>query len=140
MGLVLLLIMFVWVESAILLFALFFNAAPPPLEGFVGSVLLSLDNAPFLVLGSAIGGVLAAVAFTVSVVSLPMLMDRNVSTATAIATSVAAVKANWQVMIGWAAMIALITGVGIATFFVGLAVALPLIGHASWHAYRGLVE
>ncbi len=59
---------------------------------------------------------------------------------TAIATSWTAVQINWKPMVLWAALIAFFTGVGLATFFVGLAVSLPLIGHASWHAYRDLVE
>lgn len=140
MGFILLVVLFVWVEAAILLFAFFYNAPPPDLGNLLGRMLFSLDGLPFLLLGSIVGGGLAALVFTISVVSLPMLLDRDVSVITAIATSVAAVRANWQVMVGWAAMIALITALGIATFLVGLAIALPLVGHASWHAYRAMVE
>jgi uncharacterized membrane protein len=53
---------------------------------------------------------------------------------------VRAVAKNWRVMIGWAAMIALVTGFGLATFFIGLAIALPLVGHASWHAYKAIID
>lgn len=139
MGVVLLLIMFVWTELAILIFAFFFHAAPPALDNFVIDILTSTASLPFLLVGTLVGGVLAALAFTVSAVSLPMLIDRDVSAVTAMATSIDAVRANWRVMIGWAALIALITGAGIATFFIGLVLALPLVGYASWHAYRAMV-
>ncbi|MBY0431822.1 MAG: DUF2189 domain-containing protein [Rhodospirillales bacterium] len=140
-GLMLMLAVLAWVQIALLLFMLFFHAGPPPLEHFL-SALLTAPQAPlFLLLGTVVGGALAALVFTVSAVSLPLLMDReDVGVAAAIATSIDAVARNWRVMIGWAAVIALLIGLGLATFFIGLAVTLPLAGHASWHAYRGLVS
>jgi uncharacterized membrane protein len=140
MGVVLLVIWFVWVEIAIVLFAIFFNQAPPPLDRFVGEVLFSLESAPFLLIGSALGALLAAAIFTVTAVSIPLLMDRPVDVVTAIGASILAVRANWQVMFGWAAMIAVFTACGVAVFFVGLAVALPVLAYATWHAYRDLLE
>jgi uncharacterized membrane protein len=89
--------------------------------------------------GTAVGAVLAAIAFAISAVSIPLILDRDVGAFAAMATSVSAVVVNWRVMIGWAALIALFGAVGLASFYIGLAVILPLIGHASWHAYRDLV-
>ncbi len=140
MGVVLLVIWFVWVEIAIVLFAIFFNQAPPPLDQFVEEVLFSVESAPFLLIGSALGATLAAAIFTVTAVSIPLLMDRPIDVVTAIGASILAVRANWQVMFGWAAMIAVFTAAGVAVFFVGLAVALPVLAYATWHAYRDLLE
>ena len=84
------------------------------------------------------GALLAAGAFTISAISLPMLLDRNVGVPAAVAASFRAVNRNPQAMALWAALITGFTAFGVATLFVGLAVCLPLVGHASWHAYRDL--
>ncbi len=140
MGVVLLILWFVWVEIAIVLFALFFSSAPPALDQFVNEALLTTNGALLLIVGTLIGAVFAITIFTITAVSIPMMYDRPVDIATAIATSVLTVRANWRVMFGWAAMIALITVCAVATFFIGLAIALPVLAYATWHAYRDLVE
>lgn len=140
MGVALLVALFVWIQVALVLFALFFQGSPPSLAAFGAELVSSLDNLPFLILGTAAGGALAALVFAISAVSLPMLLDRDVTAFDAIAASIAAVRRNAAVMIGWAATLALLGSIGIATFFVGLIVTLPLAGHASWHAYRALVR
>lgn len=139
MGLVLMLFLLAWVRLALLVFALFFGLNPPPLGSFFTSVLFDPSNLPFLILSNAVGAGLAGFVFMISAISLPMLVDRDVDVVTAITTSWRACTANPRAMIGWAALIVLITGLGIVTFFLGLIVALPLIGHATWHAYRDLV-
>ena len=139
LGLILMLFLLAWIRIATLLFALLFPGSPPSWEGLISSLLFTAEGLPLLLAGTAIGAVLAAIAFSISVVSLPVLLDRDVGTLSAVATSVAAVRANPRVMIGWAALIVLFTAAGLALFFVGLAVTLPLIGYASWHAYRDLV-
>ena len=139
LGLILMLFLLAWIRIAMLLFALLFQGSPPSWEGLISSLLFTAEGLPLLLAGTAIGAMLAAIVFSISVVSLPLLLDRDVGTLTAMATSVAAVRANPRVMIGWAALIVLFTAAGLALFFVGLAVTLPLIGYASWHAYRDLV-
>lgn len=139
MGVVLLILWFVWVEMAIVLFAIFFNQSPPPLHVFLEEVVFSLEGVPFLLVGSALGAAIAMVIFAISAVSIPMMFDRQVDVVTAIGASLLAVRANWRVMFGWAAMIALITIAGVLAFFLGLAVALPVLAYATWHAYRDLV-
>lgn len=139
-GLGLMLFHLVWVRIATLLYALFFNTAAPSWHNFVESIFFSPQSLPFLIVGSLIGFGLAVVVFAISAISIPMLLDRDVSAFTAIATSVQAVRANWQAMALWAALIAGFVAVGLATFYLGLAICLPLIGHATWHAYRDLVE
>jgi len=139
MGLVMVLFQMVWIRIATLLFALFFGAQPASWDRFVTVLFFSTDGIPFLVVGTIVGGMLAALSFAISVTAFPMLLDRDVGTAAAIATSVHAAMKNWRVMIGWAALIVLFTVAGLATLCLGLAVTMPLIGHASWHAYRDLV-
>jgi len=102
--------------------------------------LFSGDNQAFILAFVAAGAVMAAIVFAISVVSIPMLMDRQVDVVTAIMTSLAAVRENPAAMLLWAALITGLSGLGVATDFVGLAVIFPILGHATWHAYRGLVS
>lgn len=139
-GLALMLMLMLWVATAMYIFAIFYNGAPPNLETFIGDILVAPQAPLFLLVGTAAGGVLATIVFAIGAISLPMVVDRNVAPVHAMATSVLAVRRNWKVMIGWAAMIVLITASGMVLFFVGLAIALPLVGHASWHAYKAMVE
>jgi uncharacterized membrane protein len=139
MGLVLMLFMLVWIRLATLIFALLFTGTPASWEAFVNIVFFSLDGIPLLVVGTIVGGVLAALAFAISAIAIPILLDRDVGVVTAIALSTEAVSRNWRVMIGWAGLIVLFTAGGLVTAYLGLIVTLPLIGHASWHAYRDLI-
>jgi uncharacterized membrane protein len=139
MGVALLLLHLFWIRLALLIFALFFGQEPPAMENFVAEVFFAPKSLPFLVTGTVVGGVLAVVTFAITAVSIPMLLDRDVDLFTAIATSVAAVQHNVKAMALWAALIVFFTGIGLVTAFLGLAVTLPLIGHATWHAYRDLV-
>jgi uncharacterized membrane protein len=139
MGLVMMLFQLAWIRFALLLFALFFGPQPASWDRFIQALFFSTDGLPFLIAGSLTGGVLAVVAFALSVTAFPMLLDRDVGTASAIATSVRAAIVNWRVMTGWAALIVMFTAAGIVTGCIGLVVTMPLIGHASWHAYRDLV-
>ncbi len=139
MGLVLMLFFLVWIRLALLIFAIFFGDKPSNLEDFVGTVFFAPESLPFLVTGTLAGAVLAAIVFSISVISLPMLLDRDVGVPVAIGTSLAAVTRNLPAMSLWAALIAIFTAAGIVTLFVGLTVCLPLIGYASWHAYRDIV-
>ena len=140
MGVVLMLFLLVWIRIATLIFAIFYSHTPPGLENFVTSVLLSPQVIPFLLFGTAVGAVLAVAVFAISAVSIPMLLDRpETNVVTAMATSVEAVRLNAKPMAVWAALIVLFTAAGLATFYIGLIVAMPLIGHATWHAYRDMV-
>jgi uncharacterized membrane protein len=139
MGLAMMLFQLAWIRLATLLFALFFGPESANWDRFIDAIFFSTDGLPFLVVGTALGGVLAVVAFAISVTAFPMLLDREVGAAAAIATSVRATLMNWRVMTGWAALIVMFTAAGIVTGCLGLIITMPLIGHASWHAYRDLV-
>ena len=138
-GLALMLFLLAWIRIATLLFALFFSKTPPQIDQFVMQVFFSADSLSFLIVGTIIGAILAALVFAISVVSVPMLLDRDVNTITAIVTSVSACLKNKGTMFVWACLIVLFTAAGLVTGFIGLIVVMPLIGHATWHAYKDLV-
>ena len=141
MGVVLLLLLFVWIRLAALLFMLFFGLEPPAFSGLFAATFLNADALPFLIVGTAIGAALAVLAFAISATSIPFLLDQPESNVfTAIATSVTAVKENPGPMLFWAVLVVGFAGAGLITLYLGLIVTLPLIGHATWHAYRDLVE
>lgn len=140
MGAVLLLIHLFWVRIAGLLFALFFGINFAPSLARLPMAMLQSDLLlPFLVVGTGIGFVLAAATFALTAVSLPMLVDRDVSFLEAATVSIQAVMENWRAMVLWAGLIVLFTGLALVPFFLGLVVVLPMIGHATWHAYRDMV-
>lgn len=140
MGLVLMLAFLVWMEIALLIFAFFFGDKSISARAFTETVFFGPESLPFLVTGTVAGAVLSAAIFAISVVSLPLLLDRDVAVPAAIETSLRAVNRNRKALALWAMIIAVFTSVGAATFLVGLVVTLPLIGHATWHAYRDLIE
>jgi uncharacterized membrane protein len=92
-----------------------------------------------IIFGNAIGFVFAVVAFTISVVSFPLLLDRDVGAAAALMTSVRAVAANPVTMAIWGLIVAGLLVLGSLPFFVGLAVVMPILGHSTWHLYRRVV-
>lgn len=140
LGLALLLIYLAWVETAFLLFMLFFADGPfPPIEDFVPRLLFTWQGVTLLVAGTIEGAALAVLVFSISVISAPMLMERPVGVATGIFASVQAVWLNVRPMALWAALIAAFVAVGLATLCLGLIVIFPLIGHATWHAYRDVI-
>lgn len=139
MGAALLLLHLFWVRVAGLLFAVFFGLDfSPTLEQLPFAMLRSPNFLPFLIVGTGFGFVLAVVAFAISAISIPMLVEREVSAVEAIVTSIKAVVANPKPMALWAALIVVFVGLGLVPFFLGLVVALPLIAHATWHAYKDL--
>jgi uncharacterized membrane protein len=131
--------MLVWARASLVTFALFFSTGMPTLKGFIGQVV-SVEHLDFLFTYFAVGALFAAIVFAVSVVSVPMMLDRGTDTIVAALTSVRALFANLAPLTFWAVLIVVLIGAGFATFFLGLVVAVPVIGHATWHAYRDLVS
>ena len=93
-----------------------------------------------VVIGTAIGGLFAAFAYSVSVFAVPMLLDRRVDALTAMGTSVKLVWNNLPTMIAWGAMVLGLFAVCVATGLVGMIVIFPLLGHATWHAYKAVAR
>jgi uncharacterized membrane protein len=101
--------------------------------------LLTSQHLPFLAAYALGGALLAGLVFALSVVTLPMLLERRVDIVTAMMTSLRVVRENPLPMLAWAATIVALTAIGFLTQFIAMAVVFPLLGHASWHAYRELV-
>lgn len=140
MGIILMLLVLVWMLIANVVFTVFFDKPIPTWENFIPVVFLSGKSPLFLLMGMLSGAAIATFVFAISAVSVPMLLDRQTDVMSAIITSIAAVRRNWRAMALWAALIAMLVGIGLVTFYIGLAVTMPLVGHATWHAYRDLVE
>jgi uncharacterized membrane protein len=139
MAFILLLVLLTWMRIVAMIFMLYWGLTPPSLEDLVVNTFLRPQSLPFLVFGTAVGAAFAGLAFAISAVSLPMLLDRPLDVMTAIVTSVRAVMANPRPMLLWAALIVGFTGAGLITLYLGLIVTVPLIGYATWHAYKDLV-
>ncbi|WP_301100295.1 DUF2189 domain-containing protein [Propionivibrio sp.] len=139
-GLLLALVAIVWERTSAVFFALFVPGLTPDLAAFVTNVLLNADYRGLTLAWFLVGGMLAILVFAISVVSIPMLIDRDVDFVTAMMTSLRSVAQNPASMLLWAALVVLLTLAGFATLLFGLIVLMPLLGHASWHAYRDLVE
>lgn len=140
LGFLLAFIYLVWLRIAMLLYALFSYGNHGPLTDFIAFALTTPSGLAMIAVGSACGALLAFAAFAVSVVSFPMLVEARVDFATAVLTSIEAVRRNLLPLVLWGWLIALLIGVGVATAFLGLIVVFPMLGYASWHAYRDLVS
>lgn len=136
-GLVLLVLELVWGRAALVVFAVSFDGMPD----FRGSLLALLDpaNLGFIVAWTAVGGVFAALIYAISAISIPMILHRRCDAVTAGLTSLRLVSSQPGVMALWAAAIVLLVGLALLPGFAGLLLAGPVVGHASWHAYREAV-
>jgi uncharacterized membrane protein len=130
LGIILLVVLLVWARAAATVHVFFPAESNPELS----RMLL------FLGIGSAVGAVFAAIVFSASAFSLPMIMDRKTDSITAVVTSVNAVLRNKKPMFLWAGLIGLSVVLGFATALVGFIVLLPVIGHATWHAYQETID
>lgn len=136
-GGVLLILEMLWARASLVVFALSFDGMPD----FKGSLMALLDpqNVQFILAYLAVGAVFASIIYAVSVVSMPMILDRDVDAITAGLTSMRLVLTQTGVMLWWAALIVALTVLALLPGFLGLLVVGPVLGHASWHAYRAAV-
>ena len=136
-GFVLLILEMLWGRATLVLFAVSFDGMPD----FKGSLLalLNPENLAFIVAWAGVGAVFAGLIFAISVVSIPMILDRQTDAITAGLTSLRLVLTQTAVMLFWGALIAVITTLALLPWFAGLLVVGPVVGHASWHAYRAAV-
>jgi uncharacterized membrane protein len=124
-------------RAAVLVYALFFGVRPfPGLDHIAAMLLTEPIGWAMLVVGTAIGGLFASFAFAISVFSIPMLLDRRTDALTAMGTSMALVWNNLVPMVVWGAIVLVLFAVSVVTGLLGLIVIFPLLGHATWHAYR----
>jgi uncharacterized membrane protein len=141
LGIVLLAIFFAWMATAQAIYHLIFGSeGPASIAEFANQVFTTSNGWTLIFVGCGVGFVFAAVVLTISVMSFPMLVDKNVDAATAVRTSVRAVFANPATMAMWGLVVVGGLAIGFLPFFVGLAIVLPVLGHATWHLYRKVVE
>lgn len=139
LGLALLLVYFLWGRMAQLIYMLSSSRVHKTSAEFLDFMFTEPAGIAMALTGTAVGGAIAFIAYSLVVISAPMLLDRKTDVFVATITSVRAVTRNFGPMLFWALLIVLLTGLGIATAFVGLVIAFPWIGLASWRAYRELV-
>lgn len=134
---VLLILEMLWGRSALVVFAVSFSTLPSA-ENLL-SQLLAPENLEFLISYTLVGGFFAGLIFVTSAISIPMILDRRVDAISAALTSVRASLQNPGVMLWWGALITLLVALAMLPLFLGLFVVGPVVGHATWHAYRQIV-
>jgi uncharacterized membrane protein len=140
MGLILVVSLIAWVTLAHLIIALTFTGITPSTwQGFLLSLFGTWNGFQLLVVGTVSGAVIAFMIFSISAISIPMLIDRNCNAFDAIQTSWNAMRHNRIQLLLWGAILVTVIVAGFLTLFVGLIIGFPLAAHATWHAYRDLV-
>ena len=141
LGTLLLALFVTWIAAADAIYIATFGHAPAAsIPDFARRVLTTPEGWSLIIIGCGVGFLFAVVALCVSVVSFPLMLDRHASAIDAIRTSLRAVKENPFPMAVWGLIVAVLLVIGSLPFFVGLAVVLPVLGHATWHLYRKVVE
>jgi uncharacterized membrane protein len=141
LGAVLMVIFLAWLAAAMMIYWKTFNGwEPRSVEEFIRRVLETPSGQKLILVGCGVGFIFALVAFAISVVSFPLLVDHNISAGAAVLTSVKAVVLNPLTMALWGLIVAAALVLGSLPILVGLAVVLPVLGHSTWHLYRKVVE
>jgi uncharacterized membrane protein len=141
LGVLLLVLFGVWIGAANAIYIATLGHAPAAsIPDFATRVLTTPEGWSLIIVGCGVGFLFAVVALCVSVVSFPLMLDRHATAIDAIRTSLRAVRENPFTMAVWGLIVAALLAIGSLPFFVGLAVVLPVLGHATWHLYRKLVE
>ncbi|CAH2404005.1 DUF2189 domain-containing protein [Mesorhizobium ventifaucium] len=140
-GIMLVALFLLWLFAAQSIYTSLFGAQPPASIGaFVREVLTTPKGWTLILFGNAAGFVFAAIVLATTVVAFPLLLDRDVGAVSAIETSARAVMTNPLQMALWGLMVAVLLVIGSIPLFAGLAVVMPVLGHATWHLYRRVVE
>ncbi|MEM8975216.1 MAG: DUF2189 domain-containing protein [Pseudomonadota bacterium] len=140
MAFVMLFVFWIWMYQARTLFAVFFGFQGfATFEGFLTAVLTTTNGWTFLLAGHVVGALISLVLFALTVVSCPLLLDRDVDFVTAMITSIRAVCASPVVMIFWGLFVTTCVVISALPGFLGLLITLPVLGHATWHLYRRVV-
>jgi uncharacterized membrane protein len=137
--LVLIVLELLWGRASLVVFAVFFNTGMPSSTGVIKAVFTP-GNWEFSLIYLAVGGLFATLVFSTAVVSIPMILDRDTDAISAAITSIRVVFANPGVMLLWGVLITALVTVALLPWGLGLVLVGPLLGHASWHAYRGAVR
>ena len=140
-GVLLCMLLLFWMRAAVILYALFFGLRPfVGIEQTLPIIFATPEGWALFIVGSAVGGLFAAFAFAISVVSIPMLYDQRTDVFTAMALSMNTVWHNLGVMLPWGAIIVLLGVLNLVSGLLTMIVVFPLVGHATWHAYRQVCD
>jgi len=141
LGLVLVGLFLAWLAAAQTIYDFTLGPLPPASTlAFIGAMFGTAAGWAMIVIGTAVGAVFAFIVLAIAVVSFPLLLDRPVGFGTAVATSFVALRHNFVPLTLWGLFVAGVLAVSALPCFIGLIVALPVLGHASWHLYRKLVR
>lgn len=141
LGMVLMIVFLTWLATAQWLYqSLFGKWWPESIEQFLSDIFTTSEGWILIIAGNGIGFLFAVLVLTISVVSFPLLLDREVGAVVAMHTSVRAVLRNPLMMAAWGLFVAVTLAIGSLPLFFGLAVVLPVLGHSTWHLYRKVVE
>tara|TARA_B110000902_G_scaffold33265_1_gene35476 strand:+ start:599 stop:1126 length:528 start_codon:yes stop_codon:yes gene_type:complete len=135
---ILVVILLILARASLVIFALLFQGELPTFLEIVKAVI-AFQQPIFAAVYFAAGGFVAAFVYAVSIITIPLMADRQADAVNAAIASLLAVKRNFFPTLLWAFTIVLLVAIGFATHFVGLIITMPIIRHASWHAYRNLV-
>ena len=140
-GFGLFIIVFVWARLAFLLYALFSGQTTIHTGGeAIAWMLGTVEGLSMMALGTVVGATLASLAFAVAMISVPMVANRRIDAMTAMVLSVLAVRRNPMASLGWAFVIVMLMAFSVVLFLIPIAFVFPWLGHATWHAYRDLVQ
>jgi uncharacterized membrane protein len=140
LGMLFFIIFLIWITVANAIYVANFGYAPPvSVSQFVHNVLTTRAGWNLIFVGNGVGLLFAVVVFTISVVSFPLLLERDVGAASALLTSIRVVLKNPGTMAMWALLVATLLLIGSLPLFLGLTVTMPIVGHATWHLYRKVV-
>src|SRR5712671_6966765 len=141
LGAILMIVFLIWLAAAQLLYqSLFGYGSPESIGQFLSDILTTSAGWTLIIVGNGIGFLFAVLVLTISVVSFPLLLDRDVGAMVAMHTSVRAVLRNPLMMAAWGLFVAVALVIGSLPLFVGLAVVMPVLAHSTWHLYRKVVE
>lgn len=141
LGLLLMAIFVLWLVAAEAIYIATFGYAPPASIGqFTKDVFTTSAGWTLIGVGTGVGFLFAVVALSIGAISFPLLLDRDVGAAVALATSIRVVAENPATMALWGFIVAALLVIGSIPFFVGLTVVMPVLGHATWHLYRRAIE
>ena len=139
LGFILLFALFVWTRIALLIYALFFGLQPLAFGDMLTAVFTTVNGLSFLLIGNLVGAAFAFVVFSITVVSFPYMLEKDVDPVTAVALSVSAVAKNVVPLAGWALFVGIALVASWVPFFLGLIVVLPVLGHATWRLYKRMI-
>jgi len=141
LGTLLMVIFLIWIATANAIYVLNFGDVPPAsISQFINDVLFTPPGWRLILIGNGIGFLFAVVVFSISFVSFPLLLDRDIGAVGALLTSIRAIQANPMTMALWGLIVVGLLLAGSLPAFLGLTVALPVLGHSTWHLYRKIVE